>query len=146
MSGPTPHAAMQRLTAYFANLTEARVAEITQYYAADARFRDPFNDVRGVTEVSRVFSHMYEALHDPRFVIIETILEDNRAVIIWDFTFRIKRYKPRVTQHIHGLSVVRFDERGLVTDHRDYWDAASELYAKLPLIGPVMRFLARKMG
>jgi hypothetical protein len=30
--------------------------------------------------------------------------------------------------------------------HRDYWDAAGELYAKLPLVGPLMRFLARRMA
>jgi len=30
--------------------------------------------------------------------------------------------------------------------HRDYWDAAGELYAKLPLIGAVMRWLRRRAG
>jgi len=25
--------------------------------------------------------------------------------------------------------------------HRDYWDAAEELYEKLPLIGSIFRFL-----
>jgi len=41
---------------------------------------------------------------------------------------------------------VRFGADGRVTYHRDYWDAAGELYAKLPLVGPLMRFLARKMA
>jgi steroid delta-isomerase len=41
---------------------------------------------------------------------------------------------------------VRFGPDGRVTYHRDYWDAAGELYAKLPVVGPLMRYLARKMG
>ena len=38
---------------------------------------------------------------------------------------------------------LRFDGAGRVTLHRDYWDAAEELYAKLPLLGCLMRGLAR---
>ena len=89
---------------------------------------------------------MYETLEEPRFAIVETILEGDRAVLIWDFDFRIQAWQPGVTRRIHGLSVVRFGPDGRVTWHRDYWDAAGELYAKLPLVGPLMRFLARKMA
>jgi len=33
-----------------------------------------------------------------------------------------------------------------VTLHRDYWDAANELYAQLPLIGALMRWLRRQLA
>lgn len=138
--------ALAGLKAWWEGLTPERVALIDTVYAPDAYFRDPFNEVRGVAELERIFSHMYETLHEPRFAIVETILEGDRAVLIWDFGFRIKGWKPDVTQRIHGLSVVRFGPDGRVTYHRDYWDAAGELYAKLPLVGPLMRFLARKMA
>jgi hypothetical protein len=49
-------------------------------------------------------------------------------------------------QTIHGSSHVRFDANGRVIYHRDYWDAANELYAKLPIIGTLMKFLAKKMA
>jgi hypothetical protein len=29
--------------------------------------------------------------------------------------------------------------------HRDYWDAAGELYAQLPLLGALMRWLQRRL-
>ena len=35
---------------------------------------------------------------------------------------------------------------GRVRWHRDYWDAAGELYEKLPVIGAVMRWLKHRMG
>ena len=35
---------------------------------------------------------------------------------------------------------------GRVRWHRDYWDAAGELYEKLPVIGAVMRWLRHQMG
>jgi steroid delta-isomerase len=39
---------------------------------------------------------------------------------------------------------VRFDDAGRVAWHRDYWDAAEELYAKLPVVGAVVRMLRRR--
>jgi hypothetical protein len=32
-----------------------------------------------------------------------------------------------------------------VADHRDYWDAAEELYEKLPVLGALMRLLKRRL-
>lgn len=35
---------------------------------------------------------------------------------------------------------------GRIVLHRDYWDAAEELYAKLPVLGGLMRYLKRKLA
>jgi steroid delta-isomerase len=67
-------------------------------------------------------------------------------VLVWDFTFRIKKYKPEILQRIRGVSHIRFNAEGKVNYHRDYWDAAEELYEKLPLVGGLMRFLKRRVG
>jgi hypothetical protein len=32
----------------------------------------------------------------------------------------------------------------LITLHRDYWDAAEELYEKLPVLGGLMRWLKKQ--
>jgi len=44
---------------------------------------------------------------------------------------------------VRGASHLRFDAAGKVVLHRDYWDAAEELYAKLPVLGGLMRYLKR---
>ena len=138
--------ATARIVAFFAQLAPADAERIGEFYAADAHFRDPFNDVRGTAEIARVFRHMFEQLADCRFVITETVVGDAGAFLVWDFTFRIRSWKPDETRTVHGVTHVRFAEDGKVSYHRDYWDAASELYAKLPVIGPVMRFLQRKLA
>jgi hypothetical protein len=46
-------------------------------------------------------------------------------------------------QCIRGATHICFATDGRVTMHRDYWDAAEELYEKLPLLGGLMRFLKR---
>jgi hypothetical protein len=45
---------------------------------------------------------------------------------------------------IRGATHLRFAADGRIRYHRDYWDAAEELYAKLPVIGAMTRLLQRR--
>ena len=137
---------LDRLAAYFETISEAGLPQLRQYYAPDAYFKDPFNEVRDAASIERIFAQMYVSLHDPRFVIHSKIEQDDEAFLTWDFHFRIKKYKSDVTQIIRGSSHLQFDPRNRVRYHRDYWDAAEELYEKLPFVGGLMRFLKRRMG
>ena len=137
---------VDELVTYFETLTPAAVANMAEFYTEDAYFRDPFNEVTGLANIRPIFDHMFEAMHEPRFVILERVIQGDNVVLTWDFTFRIKRFKPEVTQCIHGLSLLKLAADGRVRWHRDYWDAAGELYEKLPLVGALMRWLKRKMG
>ena len=139
-------AATARVVAFYASLAPADVARLPEIYAADAYFRDPFNEVRGVEAIQRIFVHMFAQLDDCRFPFDAVLVDGNGSMLTWDMTFRMRRYRPQVTQTIHGASHLRFDAQGRILHHRDYWDAADELYAKLPLIGPVVRFLKRRLG
>ena len=137
-------AALASLKNYFETLTLASVAMIGQHYTEDAYFRDPFNEVRDLASLKHIFSDMFERLHEPQFKIIETIRDAEGAVLIWDFSFRIKALKPTQQRRIHGLSHIRFAADGRVNYHRDYWDAAGELYEQFPVIGGLMRWLKKR--
>jgi steroid Delta-isomerase len=87
---------------------------------------------------------MYIALHDPRFVVTSTVTEGNQCFIVWDFKFRFKRFDTVTIQTVRGCSHLQFAADGRVAFHRDYWDAAEELYEKLPAIGALMRWLKNR--
>ena len=137
---------LDNLSRYFETITEATLPQLRDFYAPHAYFKDPFNEVRSVADIERIFAHMYVSLHDPRFKIHTRIEQGDEAFLAWDFTFRIKRFQPDVTQTIRGGSHLRWDPADKVCFHRDYWDAAEELYEKLPLVGGFMRFLKRRVG
>ena len=139
-------AATARVRAFFETLGPASIDRMDAVYAPDASFRDPFNDVRGLAEIRRIFAQMFEHLDDCRFTFIDETVDERSALLTWDMTFRIRRLSPGQTRRIHGATQLKFAPDGRVASHRDYWDAADELYAKLPLIGPVMRWLKRKLG
>lgn len=142
----TRSAELVRLVDYWQTLTPASVNELPTLYAADAHFRDPFNDITGIEKIQHIFADMFVRLDASKFEIIETIEESHGAFLIWDFTFRIKALRPEQNRRIHGTSHIRFAPNGLVQYHRDYWDAAGELYEQLPLVGILMRFLKKRAG
>lgn len=138
--------AVQRLVEFYEELTGEHLQRLDAYYAADAFFKDPFNEVRGVTAIASIFEHMFASLQEPRFVVTQTLVQGDRAFLEWEFHFRLGLWRSEVEQCIRGASSVCFDCEGRVTHHRDYWDTAEELYEKLPLLGILMRWLRRAVS
>ena len=62
----------------FETLDPKHVDMLASLYAPNARFKDPFNDVRGWPAIAAIFRHMEVSLEQPRFVITERIV-DGRA-------------------------------------------------------------------
>lgn len=132
-----------RIIEAFEGLTPADLPRLGDFYAPDADFKDPFNEVRGVPAIQQVFAHMYVALEAPRFVIHDVVAQGDQCVLTWDFIFRFRRFN-REWQTVRGASHLKLDAHGLITLHRDYWDVAEELYEKLPGVGALMRWLKRR--
>ncbi len=141
----TSHEAhVARLVGFFESLTPDSVANMAAIYDTSARFVDPFNDVQGLAAVEGVFRHMFDALDEPRFVVTGQVVQGNQCFLLWDFHFRFTRFRQDTLQTIRGTTHLVFADSGLVTLHRDYWDAAQELYEKLPVVGGVMRWLKKR--
>jgi steroid delta-isomerase len=130
----------------FESLEHGDVARMREFYSEDAYFKDPFNEVRRVEDIEVIFLRMFETLHEPRFRVVNRIAQGGQAVLEWDFTFRIRRWKPEREWCIRGVSHLRFGADGRIVHHRDFWDTGEELYAKLPLVGGLIRFLRHRMG
>jgi hypothetical protein len=136
--------ATQNLATFFETLTPQTVAQLHTIYDAQATFKDPFNEVQGLPEIERIFRHMFVALDQPNFVITGQVVDGAQAFLTWEFRFRFKRFDTVTLQIVRGASHVAFNPQGAVTMHRDYWDAAEELYEKLPVVGSLMRWLKQR--
>jgi steroid Delta-isomerase len=134
---------IERIVQRFEGISPDTLDAVAELYALDARFKDPFNEVQGPEAIRRIFEHMFESLDEPRFVVHEAIVQGRQAFLAWDFHFRMKRFD-RAPQIIRGGSHLVLAADGRITLHRDYWDAAEELYEKLPLVGSLMRWLKKR--
>jgi ketosteroid isomerase-like protein len=134
------------VVALFESLSSDDLPALRGVYAPDAVFKDPFNQVQGLPAIAAIFSHMFRQLDSPRFAVRSMVAAGDELFLTWDFDFCTRGAGARAMQ-IHGASHLRFEAvSGQVAMHRDYWDAAEELYEKLPVLGALMRWLKRRAG
>lgn len=134
---------LEPLIRWFETLSPETLDELPRFYAANAEFKDPFNEVRGIESIKQIFRHMFTQVAEPRFVVGSRFHGEDGVMLLWDFHFRTRTPLSPRDMTARGATHLRFDAGGKVVLHRDYWDAAEELYAKLPLIGLLMRGLQR---
>ena len=147
MSQPVDMSAhVTSLVAFFESLSPHSVARLGEFYDPQARFKDPFNEVTGVSAIQAIFAHMFVTLQQPRFVVTAQVVQGQQCFLTWEFRFFFKGFKRGQAQVILGASHLVLSDTGRITLHRDYWDAAEELYEKLPLVGGLVRWLKRRVG
>lgn len=137
---------LDALIDFYHTLTPETVGRFAEFYADDAWFKDPFNEVRGLPAIERIFRHMFTQVGEPRFVVTETVSDAGGAMLVWEFSFRVRLWGKGETQLMRGVSHLKFDAAGKVSQHRDYWDTGEELYMKLPLMGGLWRGLRRMLA
>ena len=139
-----PRTATERVVHWFESLSPGNLADLGAVYTEDATFKDPFNEVQGVPAIRDIFDHMYRSLDAPHFVVTGRLVDGDQCFLVWEFRFRFRRFDTATLQTVRGGSHLRLAEDGRIRAHRDYWDAAEELYEKLPVLGRLMRWLRRR--
>lgn len=132
--------AFDKYAIWLENLTRQSVAMETlkEYYSSDARFRDPFNDCHGIEKVQLAFDKMFDQLDNIHLEVTERAMNGPTAFISWNMSFQVRGKQ----KELPGVSQLRFDEKGLVSEHLDFWDA-SPAFDDIPIIGCVTK-LVRK--
>ena len=101
---PPSHDPVAGLIDFFEHLTPERVQQLGAIYSPNVWFKDPFNEVRGLPEIQRIFSHMFEALDQPRFVVTDRITAPGQCFLTWNFEFHLKHFDRTALQTIRGAS------------------------------------------
>ena len=136
---------LDSLIVFYENLVPADAERFGEFYTEDAYFKDPFNEVRSVEAIQRIFRHMFKQVEAPCFRISERIVDPRGdVVLVWELWYRSRLLGGE--QIMRGVSHLRFAADGRVNYHRDYWDASEELYAKVPVLGGLMRLLRRGLA
>jgi hypothetical protein len=137
---------LENLIRFYHGLSVDSVGRFGEFYTEDAYFKDPFNEVRGVPAIERIFKHMFTQVMEPRFVVTESIVAENGAMLVWELYYRVRLWGRGEAQVMRGVSHLRFAADGRVDYHRDYWDTGEELYMKVPGLGSLMRGLRRALA
>lgn len=142
---PTIAQVLERYKTLFENLNLHSLEEdFLQVFSTDVTFKDPFNQVRGLTHLQHIFQDMFSSLEQPQFRILDFAGCNNSGFLEWQLTFKLKAQG--ATQLIQGVSKITINPHGQVCSHIDYWDTGEYVYAKVPLLGPVIRLINKRLS
>jgi hypothetical protein len=141
-SGPGPADAYIR---YYETLSVATLKNLDSVVTADVRFRDPFNEVRGVEAYRRLLAKMFEAVPDVRFTVSHQAVDGETCFLRWRCQGTLKALGGK-SWLVEGMSELRFGPDGRVREHIDHWDAAAQFYERLPIIGGLLRLIRRRFA
>ena len=136
--------AVAAYVAFYEGLTPDSLDPLEPLCAPDVRFCDPFNDVVGVAAYRAILADMFERVADPRFQVTDWACSGRVAYLRWTFTFAPS--DDRAPWRIDGMSEVHFDDRLRVSAHLDHWDSGAQFYARLPVLGHLIRLVRRRLA
>lgn len=138
---------IERYCAAMERTQPSTVDELLAFFADDARFKDPFSDVRGKDKIRRAFVKAHADADDVRIHITDKAKGGDAHYLRWTLTCMPKGFMRRQGELVvHGLSEIHVDDEGRVTAHIDYWDPALDLYRRVPVLGSVLGALRRQIG
>lgn len=126
----------------FENLSAKTIAEADKFVSPDIRFVDPFNDIAGIEKFRKLLFKTLSDVDDPRFNVTHRAEDGDTVFLRWQFDGRLRGLGD---WSVTGMSELHFDSQGRVLTHLDHWDAASQFYARLPVLGPLIRLIRRRL-
>jgi steroid delta-isomerase len=118
------------------------VARLRELCAPDIRFIDPFNDLTGVGRLESLLVHMFQTLECPCFEVDDRAMGRHAGYLRWRFSATLRGRAIA----LEGMSEVRFDSAGKVTLHRDHWDASTQVYGRIPVLGTAIRLIRKRLS
>ncbi|MBM3504629.1 MAG: nuclear transport factor 2 family protein [Alphaproteobacteria bacterium] len=135
--------AADRYVAVMQSISPQTLSRLAEVCAPDILFKDPFNEGRGLDYVIRIFEQMYRDIGETKTVIDDVAFSDTACYLRWTLSFRRKNGREAT---VLGMSEVHFGADGRAIRHFDHWDAASQVYELVPVLGAVLRRIKRRLA
>jgi limonene-1,2-epoxide hydrolase len=122
------------------------VQHTSEVYAQDLYFRDPFKEIHNEKEFEAYLLRGSTAVADYHMDWLDVASHDGDYYFRWIMTLKLKRDGKNDPPTLNtGISHVRFGADGKVILHQDYFDAATFLYEKIPVLGGEIRFIKKRL-
>ena len=126
----------------FVILTPDNAEDLYNLIADDIFFSAPFNTIHAKDGFRRIFDHMFKTCNNPGFTVSDVAHSDNASYLRWQMTGKLKSW-PHTNLLFEGMTEVHVNPEGLICQHIDHWDSASQLMCQLPVIGAIIRPILR---
>jgi hypothetical protein len=118
------------------------VEDLKQIYSLDVHYRDPFQEVIGVDRrVHAICEKVFDQMDQISIQVTGHAVNGNVAFISWKMNVT---YEKKL-ETIEGTTRLVFDEKGLVKDTVDYYDA-SIVFETVSVLGSSLKWLRKRLA
>lgn len=129
----------------YSQLNKTNLNRLYSVYAKDILFEDPAHHIEGIEALFEYFENLYININQCDFEIHKKALKGNSAFINWTLTMRHPKLAKGEVRQVSGCSYLEF-KKGQVSYHKDYFDLGALIYEALPLIGPLITAIKKRLG
>tara|TARA_B100002019_G_scaffold192562_1_gene166603 strand:+ start:904 stop:1461 length:558 start_codon:yes stop_codon:yes gene_type:complete len=137
-------AMIKQLEYVFTNYTYENLAkQIPQVYAERIYFRDAFIQLDSSEALTKYMLKGVGAVDAVSFSFNHVMHSKGEYFIEWTMGIQFKGNSGMETSI--GMSRFRFNSKGRVIFHQDYWDPTTLIYEKIPIAKQLIRFVQKRM-
>lgn len=120
----------------FENLTTKNInGSLFKIFNQQVYFKDPFNEVRGLSEVQSIYRHKLSSLKDVEYRVHQMAGHDKTGYIEWRLYYQ-QGSKPI---QINGLTKILLNDENKIIVAIDYWDPVEFIYSKNPFLNKLLK-------
>lgn len=117
------------------------IRDMDQIYAADLYFNDTLVTLRDRKDLQEHLVATGERLSHMSLQPVNVIRDDDQVYLVWVMEARFSLLGRERLSRTIGISQLRFNRKGQVFFHQDFWDSSQGLDQHLPILGPMTRWL-----
>lgn len=130
--------------ALYQSLNKDNLDNLAKIYAPEIVFVDPAHQLKGLENVRRYFTQLYENTQSVSFDIESVDSGENYAWLRWTMTFTHPQLNKNNPVYVKGCTYVKYDR--FITFHQDYFDLGAMLYENIPVLGRVIRWFKHRLS
>jgi hypothetical protein len=114
-------------------------------YAPGAYLNDTIVTHYGPNEIRAYFLKTADTMTSFEVQIDDTSRSGPDHYIRWTMIFSAPKLGGGEPIHSVGISQVRFNNKGQVAFHQDFWDSGQNIYGQIPLVGGLIGIVQKRM-
>lgn len=138
---------LERFRATFADLSSPTTrANVVALYAETIYFHDTLHRFDRNENLAAYMASMAQSIESSSVHIDQVVRDEADVFVRWTMHFVIRARGRELDSESIGMTHLRFNDRGEIILHQDFWDPASSLYRHIPVLGWLMDQVDRRIG
>jgi hypothetical protein len=134
-----------RIDRIFNELRATNLQILDGFYDPSVLFIDPLGQHQGLESVKKYYQNLYQNVESIRFEKMGMVSNQNTHVFFWRMVLKTPSLNGGDETFLIGNSHIVFNEKDLVSYHRDYFDMGEFIYQHIPVLGFIIRKVNQRL-